>query len=88
MIHIITVLGDHQYKLPSGRLMITETPILTGARHLLNSNLASTSDTIELHRGTTISLRARVGIAALLTVKETGNGPRFKKWKPFSLIGQ
>jgi hypothetical protein len=63
-------------------------PLLDAARKLLNEGLAMPQDRIETWRGTTFCLGASVGIAANMTVRETGYGPRFAKYESPEQIKQ
>jgi hypothetical protein len=71
---------------------VSSEPLFASARWLLEHGKGYAKDTIETYRGSTMSMRAKVGLAAKLTVRETdaGEGPRFAKWKPspFALLRQ
>lgn len=60
---------------------ISSEPLFSAARFLLKRGRADAKDTIETYRGSTISMRAEVGIAAKMTVEEGGGGLRFRKYK-------
>jgi hypothetical protein len=65
-------------------LCVSRTPFFDAARKLL----AQGYDPNDLrHAGSdTDSLRAKLGTAASLTVKETGYGPELEPWKRFSTL--
>jgi hypothetical protein len=68
-------------------LCVSRTPFFDAARELLAQGY-DTNDLLMLrHAGSnTDSLRAKLGTAASLTVKETGYGPHVQPWKPFSTL--
>jgi hypothetical protein len=72
---------------PDGALIYhgTRTPLLSAARALLARG-ADPSDAIEMVRcgSDRVDMRAPIGVAAQLTVKEGGGPPRFVPYKPFS----
>ena len=65
---------------------VSETPLFTSARVLLARGMAQPDDTIIMrHAGSEYdALRAKVGVAAELTIAETGSGPRRIKYRPYS----
>jgi hypothetical protein len=68
------------------RLLVdgTRQPFLDGARSLLELGFDPDAMVLMRHQGSTVdSLRAKIAIAAALTVDEAGT-PRFKRWKPFA----
>lgn len=68
-------------------LCISGTPFFDAARKLVAQG--HDYDTILLlrHEGSeTECLRAKLGMAASLTVEETGYGPQLRRWKPFSTL--
>ena len=59
-------------------------PLCDSARALLAGG-HNAGDVIEMHDATgNLLLRAPIGVAAGLTVAETGHGPRLRPWIPFS----
>jgi hypothetical protein len=63
------------------RLATSRTPFFESARKLLELGADPGDVLIMRHRGSdTVSLRARVGVAAKLRVKETAAGPRYVPW--------
>jgi hypothetical protein len=65
-------------------LLISRTPFLSSARLLLKAGVDPTTRLIMRHHGRADdALRATVGAAAKLTVKETGRGPTFAPWNAF-----
>jgi hypothetical protein len=64
----------------------SRTPFLAAARRVLEAFPESADDWIAMRHPNTddVALRAKVGIAAGLTVEETGDAPRFRPWKPYS----
>jgi hypothetical protein len=64
-----------------------ETPFFDAARELLAQGY-DPSDLLMLRQAgsDTDSLRAKLGTAASLTVKETRYGPQLQSWKPFSTL--
>jgi hypothetical protein len=60
---------------------ISSEPLFASARWLLKNGKADAKDTIEIYRGSTMSMRAKVGIAAGMTVEEDDGGLRFRKYK-------
>ncbi len=72
----------------SDRLLVhgTKTPFLDGARALLNLGFDPNATVVMKHAGYgTECLRARIGVAAKLTVKEPDRGYlHFALWRPFS----
>jgi hypothetical protein len=68
-------------------LCTSRTPFLTAARKLAAQGHDPGITLILRHAGSeTDSLRAKLGTAASLTVKETGYGPELQPWKPFSTL--
>jgi hypothetical protein len=69
----------------------TRQPFLDGCRALLDELGADPDATVELNHASwdTVSLRAKIGVAAKLTVAERahGNAPRFERWTPGPLSG-
>lgn len=62
---------------------LSNEPLFYAARWLLINGKADAKDTIETYRGSTMCLRAKVGDAAKLSVKETDAGFfGFVPWKP------
>ena len=61
-------------------------PFLDGARALLKAGFSPDTELAMRHAGSAIvSLTARLGVAARLTVREgQTDGPRFAKWVPYS----
>ena len=69
----------------SGEVLCTsERPFFDGARALLKAGRASPDDMLVMrHAGSDHdALRAKVGVAAGLTIEETGFGPKRRKYKP------
>jgi hypothetical protein len=68
-------------------LATSRTPFFDGARKLLERG-ADPADVLTMrHRGSdTVSLRARVGTAAKLTVHETNAGPRYLPWRDLAAV--
>jgi hypothetical protein len=60
-------------------LCTSHQPFFEAARVLLAEGFDS-SAVLEMRRGDVVSLRAPLGVAARLTVKETGRGPRFRPY--------
>jgi hypothetical protein len=68
-------------------LCISRTPFLTAARKLVAQGYDPGITLTLRHAGSdTDSLRAKLGTAASLTIKETGYGPELQPWKPFSTL--
>jgi hypothetical protein len=68
-------------------LCVSRTPFLTAARKLVAQGYDRGLTIILRHAGSdTDSLRAKLGTAASLTVKETGYGPQLQPWKPISTL--
>jgi hypothetical protein len=66
-------------------LCVSRTPFFDAARKLLAQGYDPNDLLMLRHAGSdTDSLRAKLGTAASLTVKETGYGPQLQPWKPFS----
>jgi len=62
----------------------TRTPFCDAARALLKLGYPADARLLMQHAGSsTTALRSTIGAAARLTVKETGNGPRFAPWTAF-----
>jgi hypothetical protein len=65
-------------------LLISRTPFLDSARLLLAEGIKPATRLVMRHYGSSEdSLRATVGAAAKLTVKETGYAPKFAPWAAF-----
>lgn len=62
-------------------LGVSSEPLFASARLLLKHGKADAKDTVETYRGSTMSMRAEVGIAAGLTVEEDDGALRFRKYK-------
>jgi hypothetical protein len=77
--------GDHVFEILGCRVARSKTPFLAAARMVLEAFPESAEDWIAMrHPGTEgFALRAKVGVAAGLTVKETGQRPVFVPWRPF-----
>jgi hypothetical protein len=71
-------------RLDGDLICTSETPLFDGARALLKTGKAAADDMLVMrHVGSEHdALRARVGVAAGLTIEETGHGPRRRKYKP------
>jgi hypothetical protein len=74
------------------RLLVhaTRQPFLDGCRALLELDADPDASVVLQHTGSaTVSLRAKIGVAAKLTVAERayGNAPRFERWTPGPLSG-
>ena len=68
-------------------LRTSRTPFLTAARMLAAQGYDPGITLIFRHAGSdTDSLRAKLGTAASLTVKETKYGAQLEPWKPFSTL--
>jgi hypothetical protein len=68
-------------------LCVSTTPFLTAARKLVAQGYDLGLTLILRHAGSdTDSLRAKLGTAASLTIKETGYAPQLQPWKPFSTL--
>jgi hypothetical protein len=68
-------------------LCLSRTPFFDAARKLLAEGYDPNDLLMLRHGGSdTNSLRAKLGTAASLTVKETGYGPQLQPWKPFSTL--
>ena len=68
-------------------LCVSRTPFFDAARKLLAQGYDPDDLLMLRHAGSdTDSLRAKLGTAASLTVKETGYGPELQPWKPFSTL--
>jgi hypothetical protein len=68
-------------------LCVSRTPFFDAARELLAQGYDRNHLVMLRHAGSdTDSLRAELGRAASLTVKETGYGPQVQPWKPFSTL--
>ena len=68
-------------------LCVSRTPFFDAARKLLAQGYDPNVLLMLRHAGSdTDSLRAKLGVAASLTVKETGYGPQLQPWKPFSTL--
>lgn len=65
----------------------SRTPFLDAARALLRKGRDPSTTIVMRHRGSHVdALRARLGAAARLTVREEdGRPPRFARWKPLHL---
>jgi hypothetical protein len=79
--------GRYQARLPDAEVLCesTRTPFLDGARILIERG-ADPNSTFEMKRDAAAphyDLRARLGVAASLTVDESRK-TAFRKWKPFS----
>jgi hypothetical protein len=60
------------------------TPLLCGARALLQIGVAPETPLQMRHDGsTTIAMVTTVGVAARLSVREGGSTVRFERWKPY-----
>jgi hypothetical protein len=68
-------------------LCVSQTPFFDAARELFAQGYDPNDLLMLRHGGSdTDSLRAKLGTAASLTVKETGSGPQVQPWKPFSTL--
>ena len=68
-------------------LCVSRTPFFDAARELLAQGYDPNALLMLRHAGSdTDSLRAKLGTASSLTVKETGYGPQVQPWKPFSTL--
>jgi hypothetical protein len=66
----------------NGELLgISSQPLFFAARWLLKHDKADANDTIQTYRGSTMSMRAKVGVAARMTVEEDDRGLRFREYK-------
>ena len=66
-------------------LCVSRTPFLDAARELVANGYDPSVTLIMCHAGSdTAGLRAKLRIAATLTVEETDFGPKLRGWKPFS----
>jgi hypothetical protein len=63
------------------RIGVSSEPLFVSARWLLKHDKADANDTIQTYRGSTMSMRAKVGIAARMTVEEDDRGLRFREYK-------
>lgn len=72
----------------NGELLCSSTaiPFLDGCRELLARDLSGPVEMWDAVRPYP-RMRSTVEAAAKLTVKETGYGPRFAKWKPYDAGG-
>jgi len=71
-----------------GRLIVERShqPFLEGARWLVELGYDPEALLVMRHAGSDLdSLRATIGAAARLTIKERNGAPRFERWMPFSL---
>ncbi len=72
-----------------GRVLVrsSRTPFCDAARVLLAEGFDHSITIVMRHRGSDVdALRARLGVAARLTVREEdGRAPRFTRWKPLHL---
>jgi hypothetical protein len=79
--------GRYKAMLADGTVLLKSSrqPFLDGARALLAQGIDPETVLVMARRGTgSESLRARVGDAAKLAVREDDRvGPRFVKWKPY-----
>lgn len=68
-------------------LCVSSTPLFAAARALLANGAAEPKDVLVMRHAFSWSkgdaLRARVGVAAGLSVRETGSRPRLGRWEPF-----
>jgi hypothetical protein len=78
--------GEFFFEILGGVVARSRTPFFAAARRVLEAFPESADDWIVMRHVNTddIALRAKVGIAAGLTVEETGDAPRFRPWKPYS----
>lgn len=89
VVPIASAPGRFMAKLASnGSVLVTSsrTPFLDSARRLLELGYPANTMLVMRHAGSaTNALRATIGNAALLTVKEktAGNAPRFARWVPY-----
>jgi hypothetical protein len=70
-------------RLPSGEILVTGTltPFFAAARALIARGANPADVLIARHKGSdTIALKAKVGAAAKLAVRDTDLGPRFIPW--------
>jgi len=68
-------------------LCVSRTPFFDAARELLAEGYDPSVTLIMCHAGTdTMSLRAKLGVAARFTVEETDYGPKLRCWKPISTL--
>ncbi|MGJ0510455.1 MAG: hypothetical protein ACR652_25695 [Methylocystis sp.] len=61
---------------------VSSEPLFASARWLLKNGKADAMDAVETYRGSTMSMRAEVGIAAGKAVEEGDHGLRFRNYKP------
>jgi hypothetical protein len=74
-------------RLNERQLCVSRTPFFAAARALQAEGVDPNTILVMRHSGSqTDSLRARLGVAAGLTIEETKYGPKLRRWKPFSAL--
>ena len=74
-------------RLNERQLCVSRTPFFAAARVLQAEGVDPNTVLVLRHLGSqTDSLRARLAVAAGLTVEETKYGPRVRRWKPLSAL--